>query len=49
MKLKYFMAKVHKHGQPQNKFYIKGLHYTISGFVEQLEEQGFCVICAYII
>lgn len=49
MKLKYFMAKVHKHGQLQNKYYIKGLHYTVSGFVKQLEEQGFDVICAYII
>ena len=48
MKLKYFMAQVRKHGQPGNTYYIGGVHYTVSGFVKQLEEQGFDVICAYI-
>ncbi|MBS5134864.1 MAG: hypothetical protein KHZ05_05415 [Oscillospiraceae bacterium] len=48
MELKYFMARVRKHGQSKNTYYIKGLHYTVSGFVKQLEEQGVDVICAYI-
>ena len=48
MKLKYFMAQVRKHGKPGNTYYIGGVHYTVSGFVKQLEEQGFDVICAYI-
>lgn len=48
MKLKYFMAQVRKHGQTGNTYYVGGVHYTVSGFVKQLEEQGFNVICAYI-
>lgn len=47
MKLIYFTAQVRKHDKPGNTYYISGVHYTVSGFVKQLEEQGFDVICAY--
>lgn len=44
--MKYFTAQVCKQGQPGNTYYIGGWHYTVLGFVKQLEYQGFVVITA---
>lgn len=45
--MKYFKAQVLKTGQTRNAFYIEGWHYTLSGFVKQVEKMGFHVITAF--
>lgn len=43
--MKNFMAQVRKHNQRGTEFYITGCHYNINGFVRQLKQQGFDIIC----